>query len=249
MFSFSGWPHTVAAMNLAWAVGGAVVGLPLGALARGTVFRLSVPSGAPDRSTCPCCCAPVPGGALRCRYCGSSFGRPGVLELASAAVLALLLGRFGGGLQAIPFVFLGALGVALAAIDIAVQRLPDRLVLPAFPMLISLLALAAALEHDGGGLLRALLGGLALGAGFLLLALLRPGQLGGGDVKLAALAGLALGWLGWPAVAEAAVLGFSLSAVVSLALLAARRVSLGSAVCFGPFLLGGTLVAILMTGM
>jgi leader peptidase (prepilin peptidase)/N-methyltransferase len=115
-------------------------------------------------------------------------------------------------------------------------------------LLISLLALAAVIEHDGGGLLRAMLGSLALGAGFLVLALVRPGQLGGGDVKLAALAGLALGWLGWPAVTVAAVLGFSLSAVVSLALLAARRVSLSSAVCFGPFLLGGALMATLASG-
>jgi leader peptidase (prepilin peptidase)/N-methyltransferase len=171
-----------------------------------------------------------------------------VLELASAAVLALLLGRFGGSPQAIPFVVLGVLGVALAAIDIAVQRLPDQLVLPAFPVLISLLALPAVLEHDGGGLLRALLGSLVLGAGFLLLALLRPGQLGGGDIKLAALAGLALGWLGWPTVAAASALGFSLFAAVSLALLAARRISLGGAVCFGPFLLGGALVAVLLPG-
>jgi leader peptidase (prepilin peptidase)/N-methyltransferase len=236
-------------MDLTWAIAGAAVGMPLGAAARSTVFQLSVPSGAPDRSTCPCCCAPVPARpALRCGHCGGSFGRPGALELVTAAVLALLLGRFGGSPQAIPLMFLGTLGVVLAAIDVSVQRLPDRLVLPAFPLLISLLALAAVMEHDGGGLLRAVLGGLALGAGFLVLALVRPGQLGGGDVKLAGLAGLALGWLGWPAVTTAAVLGFSLSAVVSLALLAARRVSLGSAICFGPFLLGGALIAILAAG-
>jgi leader peptidase (prepilin peptidase)/N-methyltransferase len=219
--------------------------MPLGTVARSTVFQLAVPSGAPDRNACPCCSAPVSGWASRCGYCGGGFGRQGALELVTAAVLALLLGRFGGSPAAIPLAFLGTLGVALAAIDIAVQRLPDRLVLPAFPLLISLLALAAVMEHDGGLLLRAMLGSLALGAGFLMLALVRPGQLGGGDVKLAGLAGLALGWLGWPAVTTAAVLGFSLSAVVSLALLAARRVSLSSAVCFGPFLLGGALMAIL----
>jgi leader peptidase (prepilin peptidase) / N-methyltransferase len=236
-------------MNLTWAIAGGAIGVPFGAAARSMVFQLSVPSGAPDRSACPSCCAPVLARpALGCGYCDSSFGRPGVLELATAAVLALLLGRFGDSPQAIPFTFLGVLGVVLAAIDISVQRLPDRLVLPAFPMLISLLALAALLEHDGAGLVRALLGSLALGAGFLVLALLRPGQLGGGDIKLAGLAGLALGWLGWPAVAAAAVLGFVLSAVLSLALLAARRVSLSSAVCFGPFLLGGALIAILASG-
>lgn len=236
-------------MNLTWAITGAAIGMPVGAAARSTVFQLSVPRGAPDRSTCPCCCAPVlPRPALRCGYCGSGFGRRGGLELVTATVLALLLGRFGGSPQAIPLMFLGTLGVMLAAIDISVQRLPDRLVLPAFPLLMSLLALDAVMEHDGGGLLRAMLGGLALGAGFLVLALVRPGQLGGGDVKLAGLTGLALGWLGWPAVTTAAVLGFSLSAVVSLALLAARRVSLNGAICFGPFLLGGALISTLAAG-
>ena len=236
-------------MYLTWAIAGAAVGMPLGAVAQSTVFQLSVPSGAPDRSACPGCCAAVPARpALRCGYCGSGFGRPGVLEVVTAAVLALLLGRFGDSPQAIPFTFLGVLGVMLAAIDVSVQRLPDRLVLPAFPLLISLLALAAWPERDGAGLIRALLGGLALGAGFLVLALLRPGQLGGGDIKLAGLAGLALGWLGWPAVTTAAFLGFSLLAVTSLALLVARRVRLSSAVSFGPFLLGGALIAILVTG-
>jgi leader peptidase (prepilin peptidase)/N-methyltransferase len=236
-------------MHLTWAIAGAAVGMPLGAVARSTVFQLAVPSGAPDRSACPCCCAPVPARpALTCGYCGSGFGRPGVLEVVTAAVLALLLGRFGDSPQVMPFAFLGVLGVMLAAIDVSVQRLPDRLVLPAFPLLISLLAVAAWPERDGAGLMRALLGGLALGAGFLVLALLRPGQLGGGDVKLAGLAGLALGWLGWPAVTTAAFLGFSLLAVTSLALLAARRVRLSSAVSFGPFLLGGALIAILVAG-
>jgi leader peptidase (prepilin peptidase)/N-methyltransferase len=171
-----------------------------------------------------------------------------VLELATAAVLALLLGRFGGQPDMVAFGFLGALGVALAAIDIAVQRLPDRLTLPAFPVLVVLLAVAAAIGHDGGALVRALLGSVALAGGYLLLALARPGQLGGGDIKLAALAGLALGWLGWPAVLAGASLGFLLSAVVSLALLAARRITLRSAISFGPFLLGGTLLAVLASG-
>jgi leader peptidase (prepilin peptidase) / N-methyltransferase len=236
-------------MDLMWAAGGAIAGVPLGTALHGPVFRLSVPSGEPDRSTCPGCAAPVPRCLVgRCVYCGDSLGTPMALELATATVLALLLGRFGGQPDIVAFGFLGTLGVALAAIDIAVQRLPDRLTLPAFPVLIILLAAAAALGHDDGQLVRAVLGGLALTACYLLLALLRPGQLGAGDIKLAGLAGLVLAWLGWPTLLIGASLGFVLSAVVSLALLAARRVTLRSAICFGPFLLGGTLLAILASG-
>jgi leader peptidase (prepilin peptidase)/N-methyltransferase len=236
-------------MEVMWAAAGAIVGLPAGTALRGPVFRLSVPSDEPDRTTCTACAAPVPGWpALRCGPCGGRLGPPVALELATAAVLALLLGRFGGRPEMVAFGFLGVLGVALAAIDIAVQRLPDRLTLPALPALVILLAGAAVLGHDGRALARAVLGGLALAASYLLLALLRPGQLGGGDIKLAALAGLTLGWLGWGTLLTGACLGFLLSAVVSLALLATRRITLHSVICFGPFLLGGALLAILATG-
>jgi len=236
-------------MNPVWAAAGAVTGLLAGAVLRGTVFRLSVASGDPERTTCPRCTAPVRSWAVvRCGHCERSLGKPLVLELATAAVLALVLGRFGAQPETVAFAFLGALGVALAAIDITVQRLPDRLTLPAYPILIALLMVAAIAGRDVTALARALLGGVALAGGYLLLALLRPGQLGGGDVKLAGIAGLALGWLGWPTLIAGAVLGFLLSAVVSLALLALRRITLRSEICFGPFLLGGALLAILISG-
>ncbi len=229
-----------------WAAVGAVIGLLAGAALRGTVFRLSVASDAPARTTCPRCGAPIAGRlATRCAGCRASLGPPLALELSTAVVLALVLGRFGGQPDMIAFAFFGAVGVALAAIDIAAQRLPDRLTLPAYPVVIALLAGAALVGHDLSALARALLGGLALAAAYLVLALVRPGQLGGGDIKLAGIAGLVLGWLGWPTLIVGAALGFVLSALVSLALLAARRVTLHSAICFGPFMLGGALLAML----
>jgi len=36
---------------------------------------------------------------------------------------------------------------------------------------------------------------------------------------------------------------------ISLGLLAARRISLRDSICFGPFMLGGALVAILVSGL
>jgi leader peptidase (prepilin peptidase)/N-methyltransferase len=233
-------------MSLLWAADGAILGLPAGTLLRGAVFQLAVPSGAPDRTACAECGAPVRSWVVAvCRGCGSTLGTPWTLECATAAVLGLLFGRFGGQPDMVAFGFLGALGVTLAAIDIAVQRLPDRLVLPAYPLLTGLLAAAALAGHDPGALVRALLGGLVLGGVYLALAMLRPGGIGGGDVKLAGLAGLALGWLGWPTLIVGGALGFVLSAVVSLALIAARRLTLHSVICFGPFLLGGVLLAVL----
>jgi leader peptidase (prepilin peptidase) / N-methyltransferase len=233
-------------VNLIWAVTGAVLGLLAGAGLRGTVFRLSVASGEPERTACPGCGGPMRRRlAIRCGQCRRSLGPPLALELGTAAVLALLLGRFGGQPDVVAFGFFGVLGVALATIDIATQRLPDPLTLPAYPIMIILLTGAALAGHDFAALVRAVLGGLALASAFLLLALVRPGQLGGGDIKLAGVAGLALGWLGWPTLIAGAALGFVLSALVSLGLLAARRITLRSAISFGPYLIGGALVAIL----
>jgi leader peptidase (prepilin peptidase)/N-methyltransferase len=236
-------------MNLMWAGAGIVVGLLAGAALRGTVFQLSVASGDPDRTTCARCASPVRRWAVvRCGRCGCSLGTPLVLELATAGVLALLLGRFAGQPDVVAFGFVGALGVALAAIDMAVNRLPDRLTLAAGPILLALLGMSAIAGHDAAALVRAVLGGLALAGGYLLLALLRPGQLGGGDIKLAGVVGLALGWLGWATLIRGAFLGFVLSAMVSLVLLGLRRITLRSAICFGPFLLAGALLAMLFSG-
>jgi leader peptidase (prepilin peptidase)/N-methyltransferase len=236
-------------VSLVWAAVGAAAGLVTGGLLRGPVFRLSVPSGAPDRIACPGCDARLrrwP--SLRCAECGRALGTPAVLELATAAVLALIAGRFGGHPLTLALGFLGAVGVALAAIDISVQRLPDRLTLPAYPVLIALLAVAAVTGHDLAALWRALLAGLVLAAGYLVLGLVRPGDLGGGDIKLAGLAGLVLGWLNWRAVLIGATAGFLLAGLAGLGLLAARRISLRGAISFGPFLLGGALLVILAEG-
>ncbi|WP_328993405.1 A24 family peptidase [Kribbella sp. NBC_01245] len=233
-------------MDIAWMVAGGAIGFVAGMALRSTVFRLSVASGEPDRTSCSRCATPL--GVplrIRCARCHGWFGTPLVLELATAAVLALLLWRFAARADAAAFVFIGALGVALAAIDIAVQRLPDRLTLLLYPGLIVLFGVATVLTGQPANLLRALLGGLALGGGYLVLALASRGQLGGGDVKLAGGLGIALGWLGWPTLVAGATLGFVLMGLVSLGLLLARRITLQHAISFGPFMLGGALLAVL----
>jgi leader peptidase (prepilin peptidase)/N-methyltransferase len=110
-----------------------------------------------------------------------------------------------------------------------------------------LLAVAAAAGDDWAALLRAVLGGLALLAAYGGLALASGGQVGGGDVKVAGLIGLVLGWLGWRTLITGACAGFLLAAAAGVALLAARRMSGHSRISFGPFLLGGALLATLAT--
>jgi leader peptidase (prepilin peptidase) / N-methyltransferase len=233
-------------MNVAWSAAGAVAALPAATVLRGRVYRLSVPAGASERASCLTCAGPLPWWpALRCWSCGAWLGVPVAIELTAAAVTALLFARFGTDPALAAFAYLGLIAVALAQVDDAVRRLPDSLTLPAYPALVLLLALAAAAGHDGAPLLRALLGALALGGGYLLLGLASGGQVGGGDIKLAGLVGLALGWLGWRTLITGAALGFLLAGAIAVALLATRRASRRSAISFGPYLLAGALLAAL----
>ncbi|WP_432880132.1 prepilin peptidase [Kribbella sp. CA-245084] len=234
-------------MDIVWSVAGGIIGFVAGLLLRSTVFRLSVADGEPARTTCSRCEAPI-AGRFRCRQCHGWYGVPLVLELVTAAVLALLLWRFAGLADAAAYAFVGALGVALAAIDLAVQRLPNRLTLPLYPGLLALFGISALTEGHPDKLLRAAAGGLVLGGCYLVLALISRGQLGIGDVKLAGGLGIALGWLGWPTLLAGASLGFVLMSVVSLALLVARRVTLQHSLSFGPFMLCGALIAVLAAG-
>jgi leader peptidase (prepilin peptidase)/N-methyltransferase len=232
-------------MYAMWAAIGAVSALPAGTVLREQVVRLSVRSDEPEEACCLQCGAPLPGRpALRCDQCGRWLGAALGSELTAAAVLALLLARFGPDPAVAAFAFLGVLAIALVQIDVAVQRLPDRLTLPAYPAVVLLLTLAAAVGGDWNRLVRALLGGVALGACYLLLGLLSGGQLGGGDVKLAVPIGLVLGWLGWSTVLFGAAAGFVLAAITGLALLAARRASMRTLISFGPYMLWGALLAI-----
>lgn len=235
-------------MTLIWAAIGGAAALPAGTCLRPAVYRMSVRAGEPDQECCQGCGAFVPARlAIRCAACGTWFGGPWLIELLAAAAVASLFAKFGDQPESVVFGFLALVGVALVLVDLAVQRLPDRLTLPAYPALVTLFAVTAIIEHDGGALRRAFLGGIALAACYLGIALLSGGRLGGGDVKLAGLIGLALGWLGWNSLVTGACLGFLLAAIVSLVLLAGRRVTRTTLISFGPYMLGGALIAMLGT--
>lgn len=138
-------------------------------------------------------------------------------------------------------------GLVLAVVDLEVLRLPDALVLRAYPVAALLLSVCALVTGDGTALLRAAAcAGLAV-AGFLLAALLSPvaDGLGLGDVKLAGVLAALLGWFGWSEAFLGLLGGFVIGAVVTLVLLVLRRVRLGGALPFGPSMLAGAYLACL----
>jgi leader peptidase (prepilin peptidase) / N-methyltransferase len=127
--------------------------------------------------------------------------------------------------------------VALAACDLTTMLLPNRLTYP---------GLAAAVLLAGGwpdhSWISSLAGGAAGGAIMLALFVIVPG-FGAGDVKLCALIGLLVGW---PHVLGALAAGVVCNGLVALALVAAGRAGRRTTMPYGPGLVAGALIALLL---
>ncbi|MFI6521663.1 prepilin peptidase [Spirillospora sp. NPDC050679] len=184
--------------------------------------------------------------SLTADWTGPLRRRPALVAAGCAVVAAALALRIGARADLPAFLCLGVLGVLLGVVDTALKRLPEPLTLPGYGLGLVLLG-AAAPFTDGGGarLLHALAGLAALGALFGVQWVVMPNAIGFGDVTLAGLLGLYLGWLGAQAWLLGVVATFVLSLATSLALLALRRAGRKTQIPYGPFLLGGALVAIL----
>lgn len=139
------------------------------------------------------------------------------------------------------------LAAVLAVIDARTRLIPNRLLLPAYPATAGALVLCAGLTGEWGRTLWAVIGGATLWTGFYLYGMIGPrGHLGFGDVKLAGWLGILLGYAAQrPGPLLFAVLvAFASAAVVGLALVAARQMTLRESLPFGPFLVIGAITAI-----
>jgi len=185
----------------------------------------------------------------RCRDCSEPISRRyPLVELGTAAVFVVVGVRIGPHADLPAFLYLGAIGVALALIDLDVKRLPNAIVLPSYGVAAILLGAAAIAQHDAGAYVRAVLGMVALFGFYFLLVFIYPAGMGFGDVKLAGVLGIYLGWLGWAEVITGGFLGFLFGGVVGVGLMMLRRAGRKSQIPFGPFMLAGALVAILAGG-
>jgi leader peptidase (prepilin peptidase)/N-methyltransferase len=156
--------------------------------------------------------------------------------------------RAAGILVLIAYLYLAAVSIALALIDLDVRRLPNSIVLPSYLVGIALLGAASILSGDYMALLRAGIGLAALWAAYLALALAYPGGMGFGDVKLAGVLGLFLGYLGWGELVIGAFAAFLLGGLFGIGLLLTRRASRKSGIPFGPWMLTGAWAGILFGG-
>lgn len=164
------------------------------------------------------------------------------------AVFAALLAGAGelAGLRPLTLALAWAAGAAvvLGAVDLISHRLPDRVTYPAAAVCTTALLVDAAVLGTWGALVRAAVAGaaafLVAGLGWVV----SPQGLGLGDVKLLGLLGLLLGWFGWGVLMAGVFLGLLTGALVSVVLLATRRVGWRTAIPFGPPLLAGAVLAL-----
>ncbi|GGV33935.1 prepilin peptidase [Streptomyces griseoflavus] len=226
----------------------ALWGAVAGALLPRAAYRFSVPSGEEWRTACPAGHG-VSGwlGGARCGRCaGPPYGPGAASVVVTALVCAVLAAATGTRPELAVWLLLAPVGVLLAVVDFRVQRLPDPLTLPFAAAALLLLGLTALLPEHAGEWTTALLGSLALGAGYYLLYRINPGGMGFGDVKLALGAGAVLGWYGWPTVMLGTLAGFVSGALYGGALVVARKAGRRTAIPFGPFLISGAFVGLLM---
>jgi len=201
------------------AVVGAAAGPALTALARSTLRRGRLGRGAVALASG---CAGAAAGLVVLRWSGTPWLLPGELAFAAA-------------------------GVALGAVDLAELRLPNVLVLPAAGAVALLLGGGALVAGVPSAAVGVLVGALALALVYLVLAIAARGRLGMGDVKLGLVAGAATGALGLHVWLLALVAGVLVNGLVALVvLLLRRRRALGASIPFGPSIVLGALLAVLI---
>ena len=242
-------------MSLLLVVALAAAGLAAGWAQRAVIIRYAVPAGEPPLRCCPSCgqqmlaarqMALAP--RARCSACGQRTGPPPLaVELTTALLLGGLAARVHPGLILAAACWLALCSVPLAFIDAMVQRLPDVLTGPAFAGTVLLLLAAATADGTWPVLSRAVLGGIALSGFYLVLAVISPSGMGMGDVKAAAGLGSMLAWRGWSTLVVGGFAGFLFAAVCGIALVITGRATRKQQVPFGPFMIAGAFLALLLS--
>lgn len=167
----------------------------------------------------------------------------------TAVALGLLAWRVGARGELAVYGTVAVLAVPLAVIDWCEHRLPRALMWPQLAGAIVGFSMLCLVRHDPAPGVRALAAMAAAGTLFLILAVATGGSVGAGDVTAAAVVGLVTGWIGWPQVTGALIAASALTLTMMAVPGTGRHDSHGRLVVpFGPGLLGGTLVVVLVSG-
>ena len=180
----------------------------------------------------------------KCRFCRAPVSsRLPLVELLTGGLFAFLGWRLGPGLELFSSLVYVLLFVPIFFIDLEKGIIPDVIVFPGMALALGLALL------DGRAVSAVVGGGVGFGL-FLAIYLLARGGMGPGDVKLAGLLGLINGWplrtgdIG-SSVLMAFLLAFVSGGLLASVFLALRLKGRKAPIPFGPFLVGGSFVALL----
>ena len=211
-------------------------------------YNLVVP-----RSACPRCNHPI--GALenipvvsylllrgKCRGCGAAISpRYPAIEALSGLLSGFAAWHFGLGWMATGALLLVWALLALTAIDLDTQLLPDDITLPLLWAGL-LFNLSGTFTDLRSAVLGAACGYLVLWGVYWLFRLATGKEgMGYGDFKLLAALGA---WLGWQMLPLIILLSSLVGAVVGIILMVAARHGRNVPIPFGPYLAGGGLIAL-----
>ena len=189
----------------------------------------------------------------RFRAAGETFGESHFTDTAvitpivvsvNAALYFLLAQQFAHDLTVLTYGVLVGAGMWLSLIDIDTHLLPRRIVYRTIAVAMPLLVLSAFFDSTGS-IAGMLIGGLGMWLMLRVLEVLSRGDLGGGDVGLGALLGLYLGWISYESILVGLFTSFLVGGLFALVLLVTRKANRHTHFAFGPFLIVGTLIAVL----
>jgi leader peptidase (prepilin peptidase)/N-methyltransferase len=233
----------------------AVINAAAAALWPRVAYRLAVPAGDPPHPACRRCGRVFALGLRGWAHLGSACPRcptswwalSGGVAVASAALTWQLADQAASyAVLLIGWIAIVHLGAVLSLIDLQVMRLPTPLVAGLAMIVAISTAATAMLSQLPGRIVTAVLAGAGVGGLYLLIAIVSPRMIGLGDVRLAAVLSTALGATGWLAVALGGVLPYILALPFAVT---QRKRHDGSKVDlpFGPFLLAGAVLAMILT--
>jgi leader peptidase (prepilin peptidase)/N-methyltransferase len=158
---------------------------------------------------------------------------------------AAVVWRFGWSAPLAAYSCFAVIGAVVSATDLTARRIPNLIVLSAYPITAVLLVAASTPLALWWPLARVGIAAAGLAAFYLVLGLAFPAGMGFGDVKWAGVIGAYLGWLGWSPVVAGTLIAFLAAAVVVLSAGVVGRRQAG--LPMAPFMTLGAIVAVLAT--
>ena len=235
-----------------------LLGLAVGSFLNVCIDRLPRrESLASERSHCEACGRQLSAGELipilsyvrlggRCRSCGARIpARVPVVELLSGAAFASLIAAYGPTATTVLLILYACILIVVFFTDLEQGLILNVVVYPAIAiaLLAALIVQPAWLGSIGPHPVVNAAIGAAVGFVFLfLVALISRGGMGWGDVKFAAFMGAATGF---PLIFVALFAGIVVGGIVGALLLITGKRDRKQTIPFGPFLVAGTVVALL----